>query len=266
MNGKEIRLARLIRPQTGKACIVAIDHGITLGPIKGLKNAPAILTQLIQGHADIIILHKGLLKQVYRNPELACGRYIMHLSASTSLSRDQNEKVLVSSVEEAISMGADGVSIHVNIGTDSDISMIKDLGKISARCARWGMPLLAMMYSQKDGKNATQIAHAARLGEELGADIVKVNYPSESNGIAQVIAGVQIPVVIAGGPKADNPQSVLQMIHDAIAAGASGVSIGRNIFQHHQPKQFTNLISQLIHGEISLQECLKSEDTAPLFN
>ncbi len=255
MNGKELRLARLISPQTKKTCIVAIDHGTTFGPIKGLENVPKIITQLVRGKADIIILHKGLLRMVCEYPDLAKGRFIMHLSVSTALSRDKNSKVVVSSVEEAISLGADGVSVHVNIGTDSDPAMIKDFGRVSEECLKYGMPLLSMMYSQKNGQSTKEIAHAARLGQELGADIVKVSYPGTGAGIAKVVEGVQIPVVIAGGPKSDNPASVLKMIDDAIKAGAAGVSMGRNIFQHKEPELITKLISDLVHGKLKLQEC-----------
>ncbi|MGD9209451.1 MAG: 2-amino-3,7-dideoxy-D-threo-hept-6-ulosonate synthase [Desulfobacteraceae bacterium] len=264
MNGKDFRLARLIRPNTGKICLVAIDHGTTMGPITGLQDASSLIHQLVAGHADAIILHKGLLRLVHNYPGLACGKFVMHLSASTALSRDHNEKILVSSVEEAILMGADAVSIHVNIGTDFDANMIKDLGKVSAECLKWGMPLIAMVFSRKEeGKTPIQIAHAARLGQELGADIVKVDYPGSKEGIATVLDGIQIPLVIAGGEKEEKPQTVLQMIHDAITAGACGVCMGRNIFQHKHPEFLTHLISQLVHGELTIQECLTSVETSP---
>jgi predicted phospho-2-dehydro-3-deoxyheptonate aldolase len=259
MNGKEFRLARLMRPQTGKICLVAIDHGTTLGPISGLEDPPTLIEQLLAGGPNAIVLHKGLLRQVHRYPGLALGKYIMHLSASTCLSRDQNEKILVSSVEEAILMGADGVSIHVNIGTEADSTMIRDLGMVSAECSKWGMPLIAMMYSKKDDKNPAQIAHAARIGQELGADIVKVSYPGTKEGVTKVLAGIQIPFVIAGGEKEGDTQAILKRTYDAITAGAAGVCMGRNIFQHPCPELFTSLISRLIHGEITLQECLQKE-------
>jgi DhnA family fructose-bisphosphate aldolase class Ia len=121
------------------------------------------------------------------------------------------------------------------------------------------MPLIAMMYSQKDGKDPAIIAHAARIGQELGADIVKVAHPGTQEGISKVLAGIQIPLVFAGGEKKDNTQSTLKVVHNAVTAGAAGVCMGRNIFQHPRPELFTYLISRLIHGEITLEECLQRE-------
>jgi DhnA family fructose-bisphosphate aldolase class Ia len=134
--------------------------------------------------------------------------------------------------------------------------MIKDLGKISAACMEWGMPLLAMMYCKTGTKDVAEIAHAARLGQELGADIVKVDYPGTIEAAEKVVNGVQIPVVIAGGSKMDNPGELFHIIDDAIKAGVSGVSIGRNIFQYKDQRFITEIVSKLVHGELQLQDCL----------
>jgi DhnA family fructose-bisphosphate aldolase class Ia len=181
----------------------------------------------------------------------------MHLSVSTVLGPDANYKVLVGTVEEAVKLGADGISIHVNIGTETETEMIKDFGKVSEACLEWGMPLLAMMYSKTEaGKEAGQVAHAARMGQELGADVVKVDYPGSVEGMAQVVNGVQVPVVIAGGSKSGSA-GLLRIIADAMKGGAAGVSIGRNIFQHEDQRLITEVIAKLVHGEWSLDECLE---------
>jgi predicted phospho-2-dehydro-3-deoxyheptonate aldolase len=257
MNGKILRLARIMDVISQKTCIVPMDHGTTLGPIPGIANSLEVIAQVVAGGADALVLHKGLLRMVSQKPELAKGRYLLHLSVSTSLGPDPNRKVLVSSVAEAIKLGADGISIHVNIGTATEAEMIQDLGQVSAACLEWGMPLLAMMYSKKAQKSPEQIAHAARLGQELGADIVKIDYPGSIADTEKLVKGVQVPVVIAGGSKMDRPQDLLQIIHDALSAGAAGVSIGRNIFQHENPRLITEIVSNLIHGKLSLPECVE---------
>lgn len=256
MNGKQLRLNRLMHVDSKRFCIVPIDHGTTLGPITGLEDATKTITNIVEGGADALVLHKGLLSMADQHPELAKGKYLMHLSVSTALGPDANCKVLVGTVEEAVKLGADGISIHVNIGTGSEPGMIKDLGEISAACMEWGMPLLAMMYCKKEAhKDADQIAHAARLGQELGADIVKVDYPGTTAGMEKIIYGVQVPVVIAGGSKI-SPVELLSIIDDALKVGAAGVSIGRNVFQHEDQRFITEIVSKLVHDELPLQECL----------
>lgn len=257
MNGKQLRLNRLMHVESKRFCIVPIDHGTTLGPVTGLEDAVKTIANIVEGGADGLVMHKGLVSMAATHPGLAKGRYWMHLSVSTVLGPDPNYKVLVGTVEEAVKLGADGISIHVNIGTESENEMIKDFGKISAACMEWGMPLLAMMYCKKDAhKDPGQIAHAARLGQELGADVVKVDYPGTAAGMERVVNGVQVPVVIAGGSKTDNPGELLGIINDAIQAGAAGVSIGRNIFQYKDQRLITEIIAKLVHGELQLQECL----------
>jgi len=256
MNGKQLRLNRLMHVESKRFCIVPIDHGTTLGPIKGLENAVDTIRNIAAGGADALVLHKGLLRMASQHPELAKAKYLMHISVSTSLGPDANHKVLVGSVEEAVKLGADGISIHCNIGTESEMEMIKDFGKISEACLEWGMPLLAMVYCKKDAhKDPKQIAQVARLGQELGADIVKVDYPGTKEGMAEIVNGVQVPVVIAGGSKI-SPAELLQVIGDAVEVGAAGVSIGRNIFQHEDQRFITEIISKFLHNELSLKDCL----------
>jgi predicted phospho-2-dehydro-3-deoxyheptonate aldolase len=265
--GKSLRLGRLFHGKSQKICIVPLDHGTTYGPIEGLQDCPATVKQVVSGGADAVILHKGLLKKVVVDPELVQGKYIMHLSASTALSPEPNYKIEVGSVEEAIKYGADGVSVHVNLGTKFDPEMIKNLSETAKACSEWGMPLLAMMYAHPNANDAATIAHMVRLADELGVDIVKVNYPGSLKGLRIVVEGSQIPVIIAGGVKTERFEDLLAMINDALSAGAAGVAIGRNVFQSPNPEFCTGIISRLVHGELSLAECsslLKKEAAASL--
>ena len=157
-------------------------------------------------------------------------------------------------MERAIELGATAVSIHVNLGSAFEAEMLHDFGVVSEQCSRWGMPLLAMMYVRDGLKESeydpVKIRHAARVAEELGADIMKVNYTGDLESFATVIDGVTIPVIIAGGPKMNSSQELLEMVADAITAGAKGVAIGRNIFQDSRPVLLTKTIRQVIDQNI----------------
>ncbi|MCW2276755.1 2-amino-3,7-dideoxy-D-threo-hept-6-ulosonate synthase [Heliophilum fasciatum] len=248
MSGKLIRLNRLIKPHR-PLLSVPMDHGLTIGPVSGLTDMGRIVSQVAAGGADAVIIHKGLARQISQHLPETC-HLIVHLSASTQLAPDSTHKELIASVEEAVRLGATAVSVHVNLGSASESQMLKDMGFVAEQCDRWGIPLLAMMYV-RDGKkeneyNPTKIAHAARVAEEIGADIIKINYTGDPDSFRMITKAVQPPVVIAGGPKIDSNERLLSMIQDAMQAGARGVAIGRNIFQDPAPQQLTAHIRSIL--------------------
>lgn len=252
MSGKVVRLNRLFK-HSRRTLIVPMDHGITIGPVEGLTNMRRTITAVADGGADAVIVHKGLARQAADFLNTNSCELIVHLSASTTLSPDPNRKELVSSVEEAIRLGATAVSTHVNLASKNEAEMLKDMGRIADKCEQWGVPLLAMMYV-RDGTKETEydpvkIRHAARIAEEMGADIIKVNYTGSAETFAEVTASVRKPVVIAGGPKIDSPESLLRMIAEALQAGAAGAAIGRNIFQDSNPTLMAGKIRGLLDTE-----------------
>jgi DhnA family fructose-bisphosphate aldolase class Ia len=162
---------------------------------------------------------------------------------------------------QAIKLGADGVSVHVNLGDMNEDKMLEDLGKISEKCLEWGMPLIAMMYARgehiENPFDPETVAHCARVAAELGADIVKVAYTGDPETFRRVTEGCPIPVVIAGGPKMSNDREILEMVEGAMKAGAKGVSIGRNAFQHDDPEKIVRAIAAIVHEGVSAEEALK---------
>jgi predicted phospho-2-dehydro-3-deoxyheptonate aldolase len=187
---------------------------------------------------------------------------IVHLSASTSLSPDPNSKVLVTTVQEAIKMGADAVSIHVNIGASTETDMLHDFGNVARECNEWGLPLMVMIYPRgkdiKNGYDVDLLKQCARAGMELGADIVKTSYTGDIDSFREVVKGAIIPVVIAGGPKMSNDRDLLQMVKDSVEAGGKGVSIGRNVFQHRNVAGITRAIADVVLREAEVDEALKN--------
>ncbi len=260
MIGKEIRLERIFNRDTKKTVIVPMDHGVSMGPIYGITNMKKAVAQVAEGGANAVVLHKGMVVKGHRGsgPDLGL---IVHLSASTSLSPEPNSKTLVCTVEEAIRLGADGVSVHINIGDDNEREMLKDLGMIAKIADEWGMPLLAMVYPRgrkiEDEYAVEVVKHAARVGAELGADVVKVSYTGSPDSFREVVEGCHVPVVIAGGPKMDSDRAVFEMVKGAMEAGASGISIGRNVFQHKNPSKMVKALSMIVHKGSSVEEALE---------
>jgi len=260
MIGKKIRLERIMDRNSGKTVIIPMDHGISSGPITGLIDMKKTVAEVSDGGANAIVIHKGLVESGHRKRGRDVG-LIIHLSASTSLSPDPNTKVLVCTVEEALRLGADAVSIHVNIGADDENEMLKDFGRVSKAAKEWGMPLLAMVYTRgqkiKNEYDAKVVKHAARVGAEIGADIVKVPYTGSPESFREVVEGCFVPVVIAGGPQMETDRDVLVMVQGAMEAGGSGVSIGRNAFQHKKPSLIVKAICKIVHEGASVEDALK---------
>lgn len=260
MIGKKIRLERIINRHTGRTVIAPMDHGVSNGPMKGIIDIDKTVESISQGGADAILMHKGIVEQGHRGYGKDIG-LIVHLSASTSLAPNPNNKVIVTSVEKAIQLGADAVSVHVNLGSETESEMLQELGEISETCSYWGIPLLAMMYPRgqkvENEHDVELVKHAARVGSELGVDIVKTNYTGDPDSFKEVVEGALVPVVIAGGPKVDTDEELLQMVKDSIEVGGAGVAFGRNLFQAENPGKITKAISEIVHNDLEVNEALK---------
>jgi len=253
--GKELRTARLLR--NGKMLCVPMDHGISSGPISGLENIHGMIYQCEKAGLTCILVNKGIIKTM---PSPISIGLIVHLSGSTELSPNPNKKVLIGSVEEAVRLGADGVSVHINIGAKDESEMLRDLGTISDKCDEWGMPLIAMMYPRgeniKHPYDPQVVAHAARIGAEAGADLIKAVYTGDVDSFRPVVNSCPVPIVIAGGPKSSTDQDIIEMCAGAMEAGAIGVTFGRNIFQHANPPAIIRALSKIIMQGKNVQEAI----------
>lgn len=260
MFGKQIRLERIIDRNSGHVVIVPLDHGISMGPIEGLVDMRGTIGKISEGGATAVLMHKGMVPFGHRSSGKDIG-LIVHLSAGTGLGGDPNSKVIVTTVEEAITLGADAVSIHINLGADTEPQMIENAGEVSRKCQQWGMPLLAMVYprgkNMKDPFDVDALKTCARVAAELGADIVKTSYTGDIDTFREVTRGAQIPVVIAGGPKMNSDIEMLTMVSDSIEAGGKGVSIGRNIFQHKNIVGITAAVSDIVLNGATVDEAIK---------
>jgi len=256
MDGIGKRLARIFRGDQ-KAVIVPMDHGVTLGPVEGLSDMRRTIGDLLKANVDAFVVHKGIARTV----DTGDAGLIVHVSASTKHSPDPNRKVRVCSVLEALRLGADAVSVHINMGAPSEAEMLTKLGDVADECHAYGLPLLAMMYprgpSIQNEHDKAVLAHVARLGAELGADIVKTNYTGDPVSFKEVVASCPVPLIIAGGPKAKTDRDILQMVYDANAAGCAGVSIGRNVFQHKNPRNMARALIAIVHEAATVDEAFR---------
>ncbi|MBO4369132.1 MAG: class I fructose-bisphosphate aldolase family protein [Desulfovibrio sp.] len=257
--GKKIRLERILKRNNGRTIIVPMDHGVSMGRVEGLIDMRETVSDLAEGGADAVLMHKGLVRCGYRSRGKDVG-LIIHLSASTDLSPFPNSKTLVGTVEEAIRHGADAVSVHVNIGDEHEADMLAAMGKVGGACDDWGMPLLAMVYARgpkiPNSYDPKLIAHCARIGVELGADIVKIAYSGDIESFARAVETSCVPVVIAGGQRMDSTREILQMVYDSLQAGGSGISIGRNVFQHPNRPALVKALRAIVHENASVEQAM----------
>jgi len=256
LTGVEIRLNRILRK--GKMLCIPMDHGISNGPIEGVEDPHSIIYQCESHGLTSVIMNKEILETLAKPTKVGI---LVHFSGSTSLSMSPNRKMLTGNVEEAIRLGADGVSLHINIGGKEEPEMLHQLGSVAYECHKWSIPLLAMMYPRgekiKDPHDPEIVAHVARIGAECGADIVKTVYTGDIDSFSKVVRSTPVPIVIAGGPKAKSDMDVLQMTEDAMKAGAKGVTYGRNIFAHKNPQKMVQALAAIIFKKETAKEAAK---------
>jgi len=260
-SGKTRRLRRILGKDS-KTLIIAMDHGVTVGPVHGLEDMHDTVRRVVGGGADAVLMHKGIAKHI---DTLRAG-LIIHVSASTKLGSKPNLKVDVCTVEEAIALGADAVSAHINIGSEEEHLMLSALGSLSRACDSYGMPLLAMMYPRgpqiKKDNEFDLVSHAARIGAELGADIVKTLYTGDVDSFRRVVQSCPVPVVVAGGAQMNNDHEVLLLAEDCTRAGAAGLSFGRNVFQHKNPEAMSKALAAIVHDGSNAAQAIKLLETS----
>lgn len=260
MSGKILRLKRLLAPEDGRIVILPLDHGVTCGPIPGLGRMARAVEVGVRGGADALVLHKGMMCHLESHARRLPGVFLQ-LSGSTQLGSSFHHKVLVGTVEEAVRRGADGVSIHVNLGDPHEPEMLRDLGTLGGVCQAWQMPLLVMIYVRGPQVPSpppdAAIAHAARVAGELGADVIKIPAPGDESVLAEITAGSPAPVVIAGGTKVNDVAPLFERVQGALRAGARGVAIGRNVIQHSHPEALLRVIVDMVHHQVPARAALE---------
>lgn len=249
--GKQVRFNRLVHPGSGNLFLVPLDHSVADGPIARNADLVRIVRTVVANGADGVVLHKGRVRfipaEVFRHTSL-----VVHLSGSTAHAPDTDAKVLLGGVEEAVQLGADAVSVHVNLGSATEAQQLADLGRVAERCSRWGVPLLAMIYPRGprivDPSVESLVAHAANLAADLGADLVKTPYTGDIESMARVVDSCPIPIVTAGGAPLGDDEKLARIVDGIMAAGALGVAMGRNVFQSPDVAATSRHVADAVHS------------------
>jgi len=250
--GTRNRLSRIIKPNTGKTVMLAVDHGYFLGPTTGLENPKKTIVPLIP-YADCLMLTRGVLRtSIPSDIEVPI---VLRVSGGTSvLKEDLSNEDITTSIEEAIRLNASGVALSIFVGAPNEKQTLTNLSKLVDEGERYGMPVLAVTAVGKEmSRDARYLGLACRIAAELGAHFVKTYY---CDGFEKVAEGCPVPLVIAGGKKTPEKEA-LEMAHKAIHAGAVGVDMGRNIFQSSNPVGMIKAVRAVVHDKASVEEAYK---------
>lgn len=252
--GKAMRLKRVI-DASGVSVICALDHGMT-SPVflEPLADISARTAEAVAGGANVIMMSKGMVRVAERSfsPDTSLA---LLLSASAGPGGARPEIVQIAQVEEALRLGADAVVLFTALGGETEPGMIRTLAGVGRECAELGMPFIAeaefpTTYASTEALTAEYgfeyLRRDVRLCAELGADIVKTNWPGDQESFAQLVEAANgIPVVLAGGSRLEDHE-LLRRMEEAVDAGAIGCSVGRNIFMHEAPQAITRALSRVI--------------------
>jgi len=267
--GKVLRWYRLFRPDTGNSIVVAMDHGLFLGPIAGVENLRDAVKRVMEGQPDGLQLSAGAARAV---SEALRGKnapaFVLRLDA-TNIWRSQPEPkegyhALVASVEEAVRLGADAVVAFFFVGYETDqqeAENLERLATIATVCRQWGVPFIVEPLVIEKGSHAVRdpqrVQLAVRIASELGADALKVDYMGDPKSFAQVVESAFVPILVRGGPKMETEEAMLRMVKEAMEAGARGIVFGRNIWQHPNPAAILTALRAIIHEGASVAEAME---------
>lgn len=261
--GKQVRLKRLLG-KSGRLLAITIDHPITRGLMPGLEDIRTTMRKVVAGQPDAITMHKGIAEKVFA-PYAGEAAMIMKASAY-SVQYHPTYDAPVADIEEAIRLGADAISVGCIVGGPEQAQQLTFLGKVSKEASSVGMPLVAHIYPKgsmiKDQHDAKAVTYAARVGAELGVDIIKTLWTGSAESFRSVVEGCPAIVALAGGEMGETLEDYLRMTREALDVGLGGVTYGRFVWQHKHPTAVIRSLSALIHDNVSVAEALKVYDAA----
>lgn len=267
--GKRLRMSRILNPSTGKGIIVAMDHGLFLGPISGVENISAAVERVVEGQPDALQVTAGVASAVEKFLKgKDAPAFVLRVDA-TNIWRSVPEPkegyhVTVASVEDAVCLGADAIVSFFFVGYETDsqeAENLERLANLASECRVWQMPLIIEPLVIEKGAHAVRdperIKLAVRIASELGADALKVDYTGDPKSFSEIVEAATAPVLVRGGPKMDTDEAVLQMVKEAMDAGAKGLVFGRNIWQHEKPAAILAALKAIVHENATVEEALK---------
>ncbi len=246
------RLTRVLAPD-GRALVLAMDHGVIAGPLPGIESPAAALAAASRGGVDAVLLNAGALSAGWQCLDRRVG-VILRLSGGFTLLSDPAgfEERLIGSAEDALFLAADAAAVTVKFGHAREGEFMAQASRAALACARWNLPFMIEVMPRGARAEAMGQAEAlvlaCRAAAELGADLVKAAYPGSPQAMERMAAGCPAPVLILGGEKDPDPGNLVLIVAEALAGGAAGVCMGRNLFGHPRPAELMALLAELIHG------------------
>jgi putative autoinducer-2 (AI-2) aldolase len=249
--GMKNRISRILQPETGRTVMLAIDHGYFLGPTSGLEEPYKTVEPLLP-HADSLMLTRGVLRQCI--PPTSKIPVVLRISGGTSVLKELSHEGLTVAVEDAIRVNASAITLSIFVGAEGERTTLLNLAKVIDEGQKYGIPVLAVTAVGKEmTRDARYLGLACRISAELGAHMVKTYF---CEGFEEVVRNTPVPIVIAGGKKLPEKEA-LQMAWNAIQAGASGVDMGRNIFQSDCPVGMIRAVRAVVQQNAGVEDAFE---------
>jgi putative autoinducer-2 (AI-2) aldolase len=247
--GMKNRLSNIFDPRTNRTVMLAVDHGYFLGPTSGLERVDVSIVPLLPW-ADTLMCTRGMLRSTIP-PSFTKG-VVLRASGGPSILKELSNEEIAVDIEDALRLNAAAVAVQVFIGGEYETRSVHNMTRLVDAGARYGVPVLGVTAVGKDMvRDAKYMRLASRICAELGASYVKTYYVPD--GFETVTASCPVPIVIAGGKKISEIDA-LRMAHDAVAKGAAGVDMGRNIFQAENPVAMIQAVRRVVHGNAAADE------------
>lgn len=248
--GMKNRISKIIRPEDGRCVMLAVDHGYFLGPTERLENPSRTIKPLLP-YADSLMLTRGVLRTSI-NPSTDVPIVLRVSGGSSIIGEDLSKESITTSIEDAVKLNASCLALSIFVGSKYEHQTLTNLAKLVDEGERFGMPILAVTAVGKEmARDHRYLALACRIAAELGAHLIKTYY---CDNFQKVVEGCPVPVIIAGGKKLPNEIDALQLAYDAVDNGATGVDMGRNIWQSDHPVAMIKAIRAIIHKNLNVKE------------
>jgi putative autoinducer-2 (AI-2) aldolase len=252
--GIKNRLARIIKPQTGRTVMLAVDHGYFLGPTKKLESVSRTIEPLMD-YADALMLTRGILRTSVE-PETSMPVVLRVSGGSSIIGEDLSNEVITTSIEDAIRLNVSAIALSIFIGSEYESQTLESLAMLVNMGQEFGIPVLAVTAVGKElsKRDSRFLSLSCRIAAEFGASFVKTYYCED---FEKVVESCPVPIVIAGGPKLETELDAFEMAYDAVNKGAVGVDMGRNIWQNNNPVAMLKAVRAVVHKNASPDEALE---------
>lgn len=258
---KRTRLNRIFRHPSGRLVTVAVDHPIAFSHDIRAELHPIreLLARIVEGEPDALTMMKGIAEHCY---EPHAGRVPLIVQTTCFIPGIPNRDYQIGFVEDALRLGADAVAMTITVGTEHQGELMHMLARLVSEAAPAGLPVVAHIYPKgervpEDERYAVRwCQYAARVGAEVGVDIVKTSYTGSAESFRQVVEACPVPVVAAGGADLDSLRAVLEMARGAVEAGGAGVTYGRNVWGADDVPGVLRSLRAVVHDDASVEDAL----------